>query len=94
MDKKTKKSNPAKIEVCFGKERTAKDFIRYISSPWRIMLYNFIAGTFSGLGFVVGVALILTIVGYVFGHFLVDMPVVGEIFARMDDWLKVNLENY
>jgi len=58
------------------------------------MLYNFVAGTFSGLGFVVGVALILTVVGYVLGHFLVNMPIVGEIFARMDEWLKLNLDNY
>ena len=40
-----------------------QEFTNYLHSPWRILWANFLAGTARGLGFILGVALVLTIVG-------------------------------
>ena len=48
MDKTEEKANQA-----------LKEFIRYSSSPWRIVWTNFVAGIFRGLGAVIGASVFI-----------------------------------
>lgn len=52
-------------------------FIQYVSSPWRIIWVNFIAGVFRGLGALIGASIVLALLVWVLSK-LVNVPLVGE----------------
>ena len=52
-------------------------FIQYVSSPWRIIWVNFLAGIFRGLGALIGASIVLALMVWVLSK-LVDVPLVGE----------------
>ena len=52
-------------------------FIQYVSSPWRIIWVNFLAGIFRGLGALIGASIVLALLVWVLSK-LVDVPLVGE----------------
>ncbi len=52
-------------------------FIQYVSSPWRIIWVNFLAGIFRGLGALIGASIVLALLIWVLSK-LVDVPLVGE----------------
>jgi len=52
-------------------------FIQYVSSPWRIIWVNFIAGIFRGLGALIGASIVLALLVWVLSK-LVNVPLVGE----------------
>ena len=54
-----------------------KQFIRYSSSPWRIVWTNFVAGIFRGLGAIIGASLVIALLVWVLKVFS-GMPLVGE----------------
>lgn len=54
-----------------------KEFIRYSSSPWRIVWTNFVAGIFRGLGTLLGASMVIAFLFWLLTLFA-DMPVVGE----------------
>lgn len=85
---------PVNVKFDLGKFSTLTDFVRYYSSPWKIFFSNFLAGTAYGLGFVIGAAVLVTIIAYILGHILVNIPIVGEFFAWVNDWLAANLDTY
>lgn len=95
-NKKTKITNltPVNVEFKLEKFATLTDFVRYYSSPWKILFSNFLAGTAYGLGFVIGAAILVTVIAYILGHILVNIPIVGQFFQWLNDWLAVNLQNY
>ena len=66
MDKTEKEANQA-----------LKDFIRYSSSPWRIVWTNFVAGVFRGLGAVIGASVFIAFLIWLLSLFG-RMPLVGE----------------
>jgi len=66
MDKTEKEANQA-----------LKDFIRYSSSPWRIVWTNFVAGVFRGLGAVIGASVFIAFIIWLLSLFG-RMPLVGE----------------
>jgi len=55
-------------------------FIQYVSSPWRIVWVNFLAGIFRGLGALIGASIVLAFLIWIL-TLLVDVPLVGE-YAR------------
>ena len=61
---------------------TLKEFMRYSSSPWRIVWVNFVAGIFRGLGAVIGASLVIALIVWVLSLFS-DMPLVGEYAAKV-----------
>jgi len=69
MDKTEEKANQA-----------LKDFIRYSSSPWRIVWTNFVAGIFRGLGALIGASLVIAFLIWLLALFA-DLPLIGE-YAR------------
>lgn len=52
-------------------------FIQYVSSPWRIVWVNFLAGVFRGLGALIGASIVLALIIWIL-TLLVDVPLVGE----------------
>lgn len=52
-------------------------FIQYVSSPWRIVWVNFVAGIFRGLGALIGASLVIALLVWILSLF-VDAPLVGE----------------
>ena len=70
-----------------------KEFHDYLSSPWRIMWTNFLAGTMRGLGFLIGAAFVLAIIGYVLKELLVNIPIVGDFFKAINEWIQATLTN-
>ncbi|OIP80228.1 hypothetical protein COW94_03550 [Candidatus Peregrinibacteria bacterium CG22_combo_CG10-13_8_21_14_all_44_10] len=87
-------ARPVNIEFNVGEFETMQDFIKYASSVKRLILYNFIAGTARGLGFIIGATAFLALAGYILSQYLVNIPFVGEIFTSIDQWFKQNLDSY
>lgn len=65
-----------------------QEFTNYLSTPWRIFWANFLAGTARGLGFILGVALVLTVTGFIVTKVLSQIPVVGEFFQAVNFWIQ------
>lgn len=75
------------------KRTELQEFTNYLSSPWRILWANFLAGTARGLGFLLGVALVLTAVGFVLTQLLSQIPIVGEFFQAIYIWIQSVVNN-
>jgi len=70
-----------------------RDFVNYLSSPWRIMWINFWAGVFRGFGILIGMALVIGILIWVMTQ-LVDFPLIGVYFQQIVNYLEsVNVLN-
>ena len=69
----------------------AKKYTDYLSSPWRIMWTNFLAGVAHGLGIILGAALVLTLVTFILSRFLSHLPVVGDFFTAINVWIQTTL---
>jgi len=84
MDKTEKQANQA-----------LKDFIRYSSSPWRIVWTNFVAGIFRGLGAIIGASAFIALLVWVLTLFA-DIPLIGEYAAQFKTTVTeyVNETNY
>lgn len=69
-----------------------QEFTNYLHSPWRILWANFLAGTARGLGFLLGAALVITFVGFLVTKILGNIPVVGEFFQAINQWIQDTLQ--
>jgi hypothetical protein len=58
------------------------DFMEYLASPRRILLWNFIAGMAKGFGIVVGMTLVVALLVWVLTK-MVDFPLIGEYFQKI-----------
>lgn len=74
----------------FEKFRTQElgEFRDYLSRPWRILWLNFLAGTARGLGFWLGAAAVITVSGFIIKHYLAHIPMVGDLFQAVDQWIE------
>ncbi len=61
-----------------------KEFIRYSSSPWRIVWTNFVAGVFRGLGAIIGASFFIALIVWLLTLF-VDVPLIGEYATEVKD---------
>ncbi|MGK0273220.1 MAG: hypothetical protein ACI88H_003899 [Cocleimonas sp.] len=84
MDKDQQKAN-----------ENLKEFIRYSSSPWRIVWTNFVAGVFRGLGAIIGASVFIALILWLLTLF-VDIPLIGEYAANVKTSVVgyVNETNY
>jgi len=60
------------------------DYLEYLQSPWRVMWSNLLAGIMRGIGFILGVTVVLGGVVW-FVSQLVDIPLVGEYFVQVEE---------
>jgi len=89
MPKKKKPAQTVKtVEV--GTEREFKRYLKYLSHPGHIMWRNFLAGTFHGLGFVIGTAVILGFLGFILNDVLSNVPLFSDLADALDLWLAQN----
>ncbi len=65
-----------------------QEFTNYLQSPWRIFWANFMAGTARGLGFLLGAAFILAIIGFVTTKVLSHIPFVGDFSQAVNLWIQ------
>lgn len=93
MKKKPRKDHHQKLDKALLNFRKAElqAFADYLSSPARIVIMNFLAGTMRGLGFFVGAAILLTILVFVITQILSQIPIVGEFFQWLGEFLQKNV---
>jgi len=60
------------------------DYLQYLQSPWRVFWSNLLAGIMRGIGFILGVTVILGGVVW-FVSQLVDVPLIGEYFVKVEE---------
>ncbi|MBP9779322.1 hypothetical protein KBD33_01725 [Candidatus Gracilibacteria bacterium] len=53
------------------------EFMEYIRSPWRMLWPNFIAGIARGFGALIGVAIVITLIGWVLST-MISLPLIGK----------------
>lgn len=70
-----------------------QEFTNYLHSPWRILWANFLAGTARGLGFLIGATLIITLVTLILTKVLTHIPLVGDFFLAMNQWIQETIQS-
>ncbi len=72
-----------------------KEFIRYSSSPWRIVWTNFVSGVFRGLGAIIGASVFIAFLIWVLTLF-VNAPLIGEYAKELKKTVTsyINDTNY
>ena len=88
MKKTSKEPQILQIHLNLEDERLFKRALLYLGHPASIMWRNFLAGTFHGLGFMIGTALILTLVGYILGLLHNSIPLLNTL----DIWYQEQVE--
>lgn len=83
-----------KLEKIIDKLRRVElqEFTNYLHSPWRIFLANFLAGTARGLGFLIGVSVVLAAMGFILSKVLSQIPLVGDFFQIANIWIQETVE--
>ncbi len=91
--KEAKKDSPriAHVDFYVEKERTFVKYVKYLSSPMHIMWRNFLVGAFQGLGFALGTALILSVIGFITSKILVEIPFFSDFGQAINIWLDHTL---
>lgn len=79
------------MEFRVNKERDFANYMKYLSHPGHIMWRNFLAGTFHGLGLVIGTAVILTILAFVLNKVLGEIPFFSDFTEAINVWLDQNV---
>jgi hypothetical protein len=73
------------------KNRSILAFTKAIDKAYNnwgfLIARSFVSGIFIGLGATVGFAIVIALLGYVFGV-LELLPVIGEFFTRMNEFLN------
>ncbi|GEM_PF-4121326 len=62
------------------------DFLEYLRSPGRILLMNFFAGIFRGLGILIGMTVVTAILIWAIAN-VVNFPLIGESLSK---WLHLS----
>lgn len=82
-----------KVDFKVDDQKEFEKYVKYLSHPFHIMWRNFLAGTFHGLGFILGTALFLTILGYILNSILGELPFFSDLAEAINIWLQSTLEN-
>ncbi|MBI4127349.1 hypothetical protein HY463_01435 [Candidatus Peregrinibacteria bacterium] len=63
-------------------------YVKYHANPWHIMWRSFLAGAFQGLGFILGTALLLTVLGLFVKDVLSNIPFFQDLAQALNIWLE------
>jgi hypothetical protein len=77
-----------RMEFLVSKESDFKKYLLYLSHPGHVIWRNFLAGTFQGVGFVVGSALFLTVVSFILKQVLGEIPFFSDFANALNLWLS------
>ncbi len=88
------KNSPRIAHVNFHveKERAFLKYVNYLSSPFHIMWRNFLAGTFRGLGFILGSAALLALIGFITSKVLPTIPFFSDFADAINIWIQNALD--
>lgn len=75
------------MEFLVSKESDFRKYLLYLSHPGHVIWRNFLAGTFQGVGFIVGSALFLTAVSYILKQILGEIPFFSDFANALNLWL-------
>lgn len=89
--KKKIKSPLATITFNVDHEQEFDHFIHFLSNPWAIAFRNFWAGTFHGVGFLLGTALFLWLLSFILRSVLGEIPFFSDFSSAVDLWLQDTL---
>jgi hypothetical protein len=84
MTQKEQKS--AFVDILSGDD--FEDYVSFLKSPKKTFFFNFLRGTGFGLGTVLGTALVLSLIVYIFSFF-VKIPYLGEFINRLFGNIKI-----
>ncbi len=73
------------------KKSGLEDFMTYMSSPWKIIGVNFLAGIARGFGFLIGMTAVMAVLIWATSLF-VDFPLIGIYFANLQNALETIAE--
>lgn len=73
--------NLGRISLILERMRLS-DYVTYMTRPVHVLGMNFLAGLARGLGFGLGMTVLLGIAMYMLGR-MVDLPLVGEYVAKI-----------
>jgi hypothetical protein len=82
----------AHVDFYVEKERQFVKYVKYLSSPLHIMWRNFLVGAFQGLGFALGTAILLALIGFMTSKVLVQIPIISELGQAVDIWLDGTID--
>ncbi len=83
----------AHIDFYVNKETAFLRYVNYLSNPLHIAWRNFLAGTFHGVGFILGSAILLTIVGSLLNWMTGEIPFFTDFNQALNIWFEETLEN-
>ena len=70
-----------------------EEFMEYIRSPWKMLWPNFIAWVARGIGALLGAALVLTVIGWIFAV-TIDLPLIGKRVEPYITKVQTELNTY
>ena len=59
-----------------------QEYVQYIQSPRRVMMMSFISGIFKGLGVLVGMTIVVSLLIWILTQ-LVNFPLIGQHFENI-----------
>ena len=68
------------------------DYVQYMKSPWRIVWTNFLGGIFRGLGIIVGMTIVVSLLLWMIAQ-MVDFPLIGQFFKDLLDFIEQSTVN-
>lgn len=80
----TNKSKPLNNNYHERAAQSMENFVLYVSSPWRVVWVNFIAGIFRGLGAVIGASIVIAAIVWILSLFT-QIPLVGEYAQDVEE---------
>lgn len=88
------KAKDQSLQVTFvvDKEKDFKKYIHLLADPRQIMVRSFLVGTFQGLGFILGSAALLTLLGFFLDKMVGNAPFFSDMIQALDIWVKATIE--
>jgi len=83
----------AHIDFYVNKETAFLRYVNYLSNPLHIAWRNFLAGAFHGLGFILGTALFLTLIGGLLNWMTGEIPFFTDFNQALNVWFEETLNN-
>lgn len=71
---------------------TVENFIRYLSSPWRMIWVNFVAGVFRGLGAIIGASVVIALMVWLLSLF-VNTPLIGKYAKQVGQEIQTYVDD-
>ncbi len=92
MKKSTPEKSQKKIIFELSDDKALLKYAQTMVHPWPMMWRNFIAGTFHGVGFTLGTAVVLAIVGYSTSQLLDLTGFFSDVAQAINIWLENTLK--